>query len=314
MNPEIVLIVGPTAVGKTRLGICLAERLSTEIISADAMQVYRGLDIGTAAPTPADRARVVHHLVGSSELTDQYSAAEFARDARTIIDRLWAKGRIPVVVGGSGLYVRALVDGLFPGPAADADIRARLNREAAEQGVESLHNRLAAVDPESAARIAVKDLRRIVRALEVFELTGVPISEMQKTHKITTKTDGLLSHRFGLDMDRTALYARIDERVEKMCGLGFIEEVRGLVETGHTADLERIGALGYREMMAYLRGETDLETAKSLMARNTRRYAKRQMTWFRKDKRIKWLTVTDTTDFNELADTVVKDVLQAQKG
>jgi len=307
MSTEAVVIVGPTAVGKTRLGILVAERLSTEIISADAMQVYCGLSIGTAAPTVEERAWVVHHLVGTVDLEDHYSAAWFARDARAIIERLQREGRVPVVVGGSGLYLRALADGLFPGPSADQDVRERLRREADERGTAALHARLAELDPAAAEHIGWNDLRRIVRALEIFELTGRAISQMQRTHRERAR-DKLPARWFGLTMDREALYSRIDARVRRMFVEGFVEEVWGLMREGHSADIDRIGALGYREVKRYLDGEFDLDTAKELVARNTRRYAKRQMTWFRRNTRIQWFTLTDPTDLDPIANKIVDQV------
>jgi len=218
VNSEVVVIVGPTAVGKTQVGIEVAERLGTEIISADAMQVYRGFSVGTAAPTEKQLNRVVHHLVGTVDPHDHYSAARFARDARRIIDRLAGDGRVPVVIGGSGLYLRALIDGLFPGPSADNAVRDRLLQEAEEHGTASLHSRLAAVDRAASERIGTNDLRRIVRALEIFEVSGRPISEMQQSHR-ESGHDKMPARWFGMTMARDVLYRRIDERVG-VCGRG----------------------------------------------------------------------------------------------
>jgi len=304
MNRQVGVIVGPTAVGKTRVGIEVAERLSTEIISADAMQVYRGFAIGTAAPTAEEQARVRHHLVGTVDLDDHYSAARFARDARPIVDRLRHAGRVPMVVGGSGLYIRALVDGLFPGPGADKVLRERLHREAESVGVPALHARLADLDPAAAEKIGINDLRRIVRALEIFELSGRPISEMQRDHRESVH-DRLPAVWFGLTMDRELLYRRIDARVGRMFAEGLIDEVRELIEAGHAADIDRIGALGYREIKSHLAGEMSLDAARELITKNTRRYAKRQMTWFRSNPRIHWLTLTDSTDLGRTADDIV---------
>ena len=307
MNPGVVVIVGPTAVGKTQLAVEVADRLGTEIVSADAVQVYRGFSIGTAAPTEDEQSRVVHHLVGTVDPHDHYSAARFARDARTVIDRLQEDGRMPVVVGGSGLYLRALVDGLFPGPNADKAVRDRLRREADEHGVHALHRRLAEVDPVAAGKIGTNDLRRIVRALEIFELSGRPISEMQREHREAAR-DTLDARWFGLTMDRKELYRRIDERVERMCAEGFVDEVQALIDGGYAGDIDRIGALGYREIKRYIDGEIEIDTAKSLIARDTRRYAKRQMTWFRRNDRIHWFTVTESTDLGGVADEIVDQV------
>ena len=286
MPMPVIVIVGPTAVGKSGFALSVAEMLDTEIISADSMQIYRGMSIGVAAPSPDDLKRVRHHFVGAIEPGQTFSAADFARSALGIVDELNARKRVPLVVGGSGLYVRALVDGLFPGPPADKRLRQRLKEVAADKGQRYLHERLRTVDPSSAAKIHPHDLRRVVRALEVFELTGVPISELQQMYQ-DAKPD--LDVTFvGLDRRRQDLYRRIDERVERMFERGLVAEVADLLERGYGTEIDRIRPLGYPEARAYLLGEIDIDRAKYLIRRNSRRYAKRQLTWFRADPRIRW--------------------------
>jgi len=282
----VIVIVGPTAVGKSALAVNVAEMLDTEIISADSMQIYRGMSIGVAAPSAHDLARVRHHFVGIIEPNEHFSAADFARRALDVVDDLHAQRKIPLVVGGSGLYVMALVDGIFPGPPADKRLRQRLKEAAIEQGPRHLHKRLQMVDPASAKKIHAKDLRRVVRALEVYELTGTPISELQ--HKYRNDKPNLDVTFLGLDRERRDLYSRIDERVERMFERGLIAEVTDLLERGYGDEIDRIRPLGYPEVKAYLFGEIDLDRAKYLVRRNSRRYAKRQYTWFKNDPRIRW--------------------------
>jgi tRNA dimethylallyltransferase len=284
---SVLAVVGPTASGKTSLAIDLAERLGTEIVSADSMQVYRGMEIGTAAPTPEERARVPHHLVSFLDPRDHFSAGEFQREARAVVARLNAAGKPAVAVGGSGLYLRALLDGLFPGPAKDEAVRARLQAEADAQGVEALYRRLVEVDPEYAAAILPGDLRRIVRALEVHELTGQALSSLHREHR--EAAEPLTSIQVALDLPREELYARIDARADLMLRQGFLEEVRRLLDEGYEDRLAGLRSLGYREMAACLKGECSLQEAAELMKRNTRRFAKRQLVWFRPDPRVYWL-------------------------
>lgn len=284
---SVVAVVGPTASGKTSLALDLAERLDTEIVSADSMQVYQGMEIGTAAPTAEERARVPHHLVSFLDPRDHFSAGDFQRSAREVVSRLNAQGKPAVVVGGSGLYLRALIDGLFPGPTKDEAVRERLHREADELGVESLYRRLVEIDPEYARVILPGDLRRIVRALEVYELTGTPLSTLHREHR--EAAEPLEAVQVALDLPRAELYTRIDARVEAMVKVGFLDEVRALLDRGYEDRLLKLRSLGYREMTAHLKGELSFDEAFDLMKRNTRRFAKRQLVWFRPDPRIHWL-------------------------
>ncbi|MBN1918683.1 MAG: tRNA (adenosine(37)-N6)-dimethylallyltransferase MiaA [Verrucomicrobia bacterium] len=283
-----VYLVGPTGVGKTATALALAERLPIEIVSADSMQVYRELDILSAKPTADDRARVPHHLIDILDVTEPFSAAEFRRLAEAAIVSIERRGKRALVVGGTGLYIRALADGLFDGPDASRDVRQRLLDEAEAKGTDHLHARLTEVDPAAAGKIARHDLRRIVRALEVYETTGRPISA-QQTEWAEPKACLML----GLRLPRATLYARINARVDAMFEAGAVEEVERLVAAGIQQGSTAMQAIGVREITAYLRGDTTLDEAKRRIKTQTRRYAKRQLTWFRKDPRIVWYDVAD---------------------
>ncbi|HPG66625.1 MAG TPA: tRNA (adenosine(37)-N6)-dimethylallyltransferase MiaA [Candidatus Hydrogenedentes bacterium] len=300
--PQLIALVGPTASGKTALAIEIAARLDTEIISADSMQFYRGMEIGTGAPEAQQLARVQHHFVGFIEPDAPFSAGAFERDARAIVDRLNRRGRPAVVVGGSGLYISALIDGLFPGPGKDAEIRARLQEEAETAGVRALYARLREVDAGYADTIQCNDLRRIVRGIEVYEQTGTPLSTLHREHR--EEAVALDAVQFALDWPRDQLYARIDRRVDAMIQAGFLDEVQRLLDNGYGPHIERLRSLGYREMAAYLRRECALEEATERMKRNTRRYAKRQLTWFRSDSRIQWIPAAGHSA-EDLAETIL---------
>ncbi|GAB4348863.1 MAG: tRNA (adenosine(37)-N6)-dimethylallyltransferase MiaA [Candidatus Abyssubacteria bacterium] len=300
--PELLVVCGPTAVGKSMVGILLAEWLDGEIISADSMQVYRGLDIGTDKVPPELRARVPHHMIDIAEPSEGFSAARYEREARQVIDRLVAEGKLPIVVGGSGLYIRALIQGIFPAPPASADIRNRLKREAAEHGVRMLHERLAAVDPAYARVASPTDLRRIVRALEVFELTGTPFSAWHERHQAErTPRKAFL---VGLTRGRDDLYRRIDSRVDQMFAQGLVRETQSLCQKSHLRALKNLKALGYTEVLSYLEGRLSLEDAIHLTKRNSRRYAKRQMTWFRKET-VRWVELQPDDDAERSARKVL---------
>ena len=297
---QAVSVVGPTASGKTSLAIQLAERLETEIISADSMQFYRGMEIGAGSPTPEELRRVKHHFVGFLKPSEDFSAGTFEELAREVVARINARGKVAVVVGGSGLYISSLIDGLFRGPGKDDSIRKRLQDEAEELGVPELYARLQEVDPGYARIIGPNDLRRIVRALEVFELAGTPLSVLHREHReATTSLDAV---QIALDYPRDVLYARINARVDRMLEQGLVEEVRNLIARGYTEHIGRLRSLGYREIAAHLRGECTIEEATELMKQNTRRYAKRQLTWFRGDPRIHWLPVAEDTTEAQLVE------------
>lgn len=284
---EAVAVVGPTASGKTAFAIAIAERLGTEIISSDSMQVFAGMEIGTGAPTAEERARVKHHFISCLAPGELFSAGEFQRQGRIVLAELNARGVPAVVAGGSGLYTSALLDGLFEGPEKNDAVRARIEAEAAAEGAEPLFGRLQAVDPEYAAIIDEQDVRRIVRGLEVYEIAGRPLSELHREHK--ARAERIRARFVAIHYPRDVLYARINDRVDAMLAAGFLDELRALLDAGNEAHLLQLRTLGYREFMAHLRGEVSYENARAAMQRNTRRYAKRQLTWFRADKRIEWV-------------------------
>lgn len=286
MNPEIIALVGPTGSGKTRLSLELAAAWGAEIVNCDSRQVFRGLDIGTAKPTAAERAGVPHHLFDVVAPDAPFDAARYAALARAAIDAIAARGRRVVVVGGTGLYLKALRYGLFAGPPAAAALRARLlAEEAAAPG--TLRARLAARDPVTAARLHPRDRVRIVRALEVLELTGRPLSAWHGQHAFA---GGALAMRvIGLASEREALYARLDARCAAMLAAGLLDEIRALTARGYGPELPALRSIGYRQMGAHLRGECDLETALAAMRRATRQFAKRQLTWFRADPTVEWV-------------------------
>lgn len=285
IGPPVIALVGPTAIGKTDLGIALARRCDAEIINADSRQVYRRLDIGSAKPTSAQQALVRHHLIDVVEPDEPFDCARFRQLALAAIDEITRRGKRVLVVGGTGLYVKALLYGLFEGPARDSALRAALERqEAAHPG--SLHQQLATVDPVSAARLHPHDRVRLIRALEVFRLTGRPISAWQSEHAFGG--GGFEALVLGLRVPRPALYARIDARCRAMVEAGLAGEIRQLYQSGFDPHLPALCSPGYREIGEFVRGLCDLDTAIERMVRATRRLAKRQLTWFRGDPHVVW--------------------------
>ncbi|SHE40468.1 tRNA dimethylallyltransferase [Desulforamulus putei DSM 12395] len=302
----LVVIVGPTASGKTDVAIELAKMVKGEVISADSMLVYRGMDIGTAKPTPAEMQGIPHHLIDIVDPDEEFSVAMFQTAAEKLIVEITDRGNLPLLVGGTGLYVRSVIDHYDFTPAPrDQKLRERLKQQAATLGNEEMHRRLAAVDPASAARLHPNDIRRVIRALEVYYQTGKPISEYQYTQTNTAPKYRL--KMFGLTMDRQLLYRRIEQRVDLMLQRGLVEEVRQLMQRYDTWGTALQG-LGYKEIIAYLKGECTLAEAVEILKRNTRRFAKRQLTWFRADKRIHWLNMQDYSDKNAVAREIAKQI------
>jgi tRNA dimethylallyltransferase len=286
---SVLVLTGATAVGKTALAIKAAYKLGFDIISADSRQIYRFLDIGTAKPSAEEQRHVRHYLIDIIEPGGQYSAAAFARDARTIMDRLDDERRGYLVAGGSGLYIKALVEGLSDIPPVDPKIIRRLSQEASERGLDSLYRRLFQNDPKTASKLKPADRARIIRALGVLEATGNPISLWQERPR---RKDGRKYKIVVLDRERSELYRRIEKRVDKMVSDGLIDEVRWLIRQGWRQALEQSKAVGYREAMAHLDGLIDCETMKDVIKQNTRRFAKRQLTWFRGMKETNWLDIS----------------------
>jgi tRNA dimethylallyltransferase len=284
---RVGFIVGPTGSGKSSLALEIAERVGAEIVNADSRQFYRGMDVGTAKPSVEDRRRVAHHLVDVREPGQPIDVAEFSALARDAIGEIAARGAKPLVVGGSGLYLRVLRGGIFRGPRASPEIRERLSAVAVEQGLPFLHDRLRAIDPEAGVRIGVNDLYRIVRALEVFELTGESITAHQGRHRFAEAEYESIT--IGVARERKLLYRAIDRRFDEMISAGLVEEVRRLIEAGCAPEKPPLSAIGYAQIAAHLRGECTLEAAIETAKRESRRLAKRQMTWFRREPDIIWL-------------------------
>ncbi|MFH1791236.1 MAG: tRNA (adenosine(37)-N6)-dimethylallyltransferase MiaA [Candidatus Omnitrophota bacterium] len=286
MKNKVLIVVGPTASGKTDAAFAIARITGGEIISCDSMQVYRDMPVLTQAPPDRLLREIPHHLISIISPEEEYSAAKFRQDAGALLKDIVSRKRVPVIAGGTGLYLKALLDGLFDAPEKDPGLRYQIEKRAVDAGAQSVYIELAEKDPEAAAKIHPNDIRRIVRALEVFYLTGIPISEHKK------KTSGIAGggvydiHMFGIDIPRNALYRKINERVDKMFEAGIVDEVKGLLKRDLSVTAR--AALGIKEVGGYLEGLYDPGEAKEILKKNTRRYAKGQMTWFRADKRIRW--------------------------
>lgn len=280
----LLVICGPTASGKTRLALELAATLPIEVISADSRQIYRGMDIGTAKATPEERAAVPHHLLDVVAPDQPFSAADFMRLGREAIVGIHQRGKLTVVVGGTGLYLDALTRGLVAAPGENLALRQELAELEAQQGEGTLHQRLQGIDPEAARRLKPRDQQRIIRALEVFALTGETLSALQGRHAFADGPYEVIS--VGLEVERSLLYRRIDERAETMFSSGLLEEAQSLLAQGFNRELKALRTIGYREAINYLCGESSLATALEHTRQESRRYAKRQMTWFRKNNSI----------------------------
>ncbi|MER5298831.1 tRNA (adenosine(37)-N6)-dimethylallyltransferase MiaA [Streptomyces lasiicapitis] len=305
--PRVIAVVGPTAAGKSDLGVFLARRLGGEVVNADSMQLYRGMDIGTAKLTPAERDGVPHHLLDIWDVTEAASVAEYQKLARAEIDRLLGEGRWPILVGGSGLYVRGAVDHLeFPG--TDPAVRARLEEELELRGPGALHARLAAADPDAGRAILPSNGRRIVRALEVIEITGKPFTANLPSHESVYDTV-----QIGVDVARPELDQRIATRVDRMWEAGLVDEVRALEERGLREGRTASRALGYQQVLAALAGECTEDAARAETVRATKRFARRQDSWFRRDPRVHWLSgaATDRGELPGSALTLVERAVTA---
>ncbi len=304
-NP-ILIIAGPTAVGKTDASIQLARELGAEIVSADSMQIYRGMDIGTAKPAAEQRKLVYHHMIDIVAPDQPYSVGDYLRDARAAIDGILASGGTPIVVGGTGLYIRALMKGLFHGPPADLDLRERLLQREAGGEAGALYADLVKVDPESAVKIHPNDLRRTVRALEVFYLRDRKLSDFQQEHSF--KDSPYRFRLLFLVRNRSELYARIDTRVDQMIEAGLELEVRTLMERGYNHGFSSMLGLGYKHFLDCFLGKTTRKEAVELLKRDTRRYAKRQFTWFRREPEALWVDVTGLVEPGEILERIKKNI------
>lgn len=300
-RPPLLVLVGPTAVGKTELSLSLAEAFGCEIISGDSMQVYRGMDIGTAKLPLEERRGIPHHLIDVLDPSEPFSAADFQAMCAEKIQEIHARGKLPFIVGGTGLYVESVCYGYrFQEYGSDDAFRERMSAFAREHGAEALHARLAAVDAKMAAKLHPNDERRIIRALEIFELTGQPMSHLQEQERGDDKQSPYRLCLIGLTMDRAELYRRIDARVDLMLEQGLVEEVSRLLADGLARDAVAMQALGYKEIAAYLAGDLDYETAVTLLKRDTRHFAKRQLSWFRHMRELQWVDVGEQPKNSEL--------------
>jgi len=302
-KPKVLVICGPTGIGKTSVGIRLAEKSGGEIISADSMQIYRYMDIGTAKPTADEQDRVFHHMIDIVDPDEDFDAVRFAEMARQKVTRLHQKGVMPFVVGGTGLYIRALLQGLFQSNPVDPKIRERLMKEAAENGSSALYHRLQQVDPDTADRLHPNDTYRIVRALETIESTGRSISAHQQDHGFADEPFHAL--KICLQLDRQKLYDRIDRRVDLMIEAGFVDEVQKLLGMGYSADLKSMQSIGYRHIIDFLEGRGSWDEGVRILKRDTRRYAKRQLTWFGADKDIIWHRPDELSQISKLVDRFI---------
>ncbi len=301
--PKLLAIVGPTASGKSIAALQIAAGIGGEIVSADSRQVYKYLDIGTAKPSPEDRRKVPHHFVDFLSPETEYSAGEFGRDARGRIGEIFGRGGVPILVGGSGLYVKGVVDGFFEGPGKDPEIRLQLEAREKEEGAGALLETLRTVDPQSASLMGVSKPRRIIRALEVYYITGKPLSQY---HNEQSSAPPFEVVQVAFSWPRDMLYDRINRRVDWMFSEGLVDEVERLRKMGYTAATNALNTVGYKEVFGLLAGKLGKDETIELVKRNSRRFAKRQLTWFKADKRIQWLRVNDNTGPADMTSEVLK--------
>lgn len=304
MRQKIVFLVGPTAIGKTDIAVILAKKMNAEIVSCDSMQVYKGMDIITSKPSPALRKIIPHHLIDVCSPLKEYNVWKYYKQATRKIEEIIKRGKVPLVVGGSGLYMSILVDGIFKAKVQNKIIRRQLYKQIQEYGSQYLYKKLQKIDPSAAKKIHPNDKKRIIRALEVFQATGQKISQLQRQRKGMARNYDIKI--FCLNMDRPKLYRKIAGRIDKMFADGLLGEAEKLLKLrlSRTASY----AIGLRELKGYFAGLYDLEVAKRLMKRNTCLYAKRQLTWFRKDKRIKWINLDDKEKPKNLANRIWKEL------
>ena len=299
--PHILVLVGPTASGKTALALSIARKISVEIISADSRQIYKYLTIGTAKPSEKELHQVPHHFIDLLEPDQKFNAGDFQEQGRKIISQILDKKKLPIIVGGTGLYVQAIVDGFFEQPEISGEVREQLELRLEREGKDGLFKELQSIDPESAQTMDASKYRRVIRALEIFHETGTPISQFHKQHKVNTMYD---AHFYGLNWERSMLYERINNRVDRMFAAGFLDEVKQLKKKGFDDRYQSLQTVGYKEAFAFLRNEISKERMIELMKQNTRRFAKRQLTWFRKEERIQWFDISAEDQIDEIANTI----------
>ncbi|MDX1700032.1 MAG: tRNA (adenosine(37)-N6)-dimethylallyltransferase MiaA [Melioribacteraceae bacterium] len=302
MESKVVVIVGPTCSGKTELSLLLSKQLNVEIISADSRQIYKHLDIGTAKPSKSEIKDIKHHLIDCLEPDEEYNASKFEKDAISIIGQIQQSAKFPIVVGGSGLYIRALIDGIFDSVDTDEEFRSLKLEERKKYGNQYLFDQLKELDPKTSSTLLPQNWKRIIRALEVFHITGEPIWKHQQKYKRDVKINFL---QFGINWDRETLYQNIEKRVDEMIKRGLVNEVKNILEMGYKKSVNSLNTVGYKEVIDFLENKNDLERTVQLIKRNSRRYAKRQMTWFRADKRIKWFDVKIKSDLEGVSQSIL---------
>ncbi len=305
MNPlqKVIVIVGPTCSGKTALSLLLAEKLNIEIISADSRQVYKYLTIGTAKPNKEDFRNTKHYFIDELNPDEEFNADHFANRAKVIIKNIFKSGKIPLVVGGSGLYVKALIDGIIVPVRADKSLREELLRLRKEFGNDYLYEELKKIDPVSAEKMLPQNWKRIIRAIEVYKLSGKHIWQFHSKKP----EEQFKFLQYGLRWDRKILYAFIENRIDEMIKKGLLDEVIDILNMGYSKELNSLNTVGYKELIGFIENNYSFEEAVQLIKRNTRRYAKRQLTWFNADKRIKWFNVESHSEFEKIADEIIKD-------
>lgn len=302
---KVIVIVGPTCSGKTKLSLLLAKLMNVEIISADSRQIYKKMNIGTAKPSFEDLSNVKHYFIDELEPNEDFNASKFEQKAEEIIKKILLGNKIPIVVGGSGLYIKALIDGISESIESSSVLRRELLDIRNKYGNEYLYNELKKIDPESSKKMLPQNWKRVLRALEVFKLTGKPIWQHYSQQK---NKEVFQFHQIGLLWDRNVLYKNIENRVDEMFSNGLITEVNKILSESHSKNINSLNTVGYKEVIDYFDGNISLHRAIELVKRNTRRYAKRQMTWFNADKRIKWYPINGSRDLELLANNIVKEI------
>ncbi len=302
MGGKVIVIAGPTCSGKSDLALQLARKLKSEIISADSRQVFKYLNIGTAKPGRSELSVIKHHFIDELDPAEDFNVSKFENRALKIIDDLFERDINPIVAGGSGLYIKALIDGIFDEVDTDEEYRKLLHEWKNKYGNEYLYEKLTTIDPVSAEKMLPQNWKRVMRALEVFHLTGKPIWQFHQKYEREERFNFV---QFGIEWERSKLYDRINNRVESMIADGLVDEVKKILEMGYSSNLNSLITVGYKEIIEYMSGSITLERAIELIKRNTRRYAKRQLTWFRKDERIEWIKFNDDTDFSNVADYII---------
>ena len=305
-NQVIIVVCGPTGVGKTDLSYLIARKIPVEIISADSRQIYKYLDIGTAKPPKEILSQIPHHFIDILYPDQHYSAGQFGIESRKVLREIFDREKIPLVVGGSGLYIRAMIEGFFDGNEYNSEIRESLQQRLEKEGLESLYQELLKIDKKSASKIHPNNSVRILRALEVYLSTGKPLSELQ-AEKLPTLPFPIL--KFGIHKDRRLLYQDINTRVDQMFKRGLLEEVRNILELGYNKNLNSLKSVGYKEVIQYIDGKIDFNVCVKQVKQNSRRYAKRQLTWFRNEKDVKWFGINDKNDMMKISSQILKTFL-----